>query len=65
MNPIFTWVIAETVARTTPEMLTGQRPEFRHEQVMPKEKFKRGGALPEVRVASPAQRTGEVRVYAA
>lgn len=65
MNPMFTWVIAEAVARTTPEMLTRQCPKCRHKQVVPKEKFKRGGAPRGVRVASPARKSGEVRVYAA
>ena len=34
MNPIFTRVIAEAVARTTLEMLTRQCPKCRHEQVV-------------------------------
>lgn len=40
MNPIFTWIIAETVARTTTEMLTRQCPKCRHKQVVPKEKLR-------------------------
>lgn len=40
MNPIFMWTIAETVARTTLEMLTRWCPQCGREQVMPKEKLK-------------------------
>jgi hypothetical protein len=65
MNHIFTRIIAERVARTTLGTPTGRRPECRHERVVPKEKFKRGGPARDVRAASPAQRSGEVRVYAA
>ena len=40
MNPIFTWIIGETVARTTAEMLTRQCPKCRNKQVVPKEKLR-------------------------
>lgn len=40
MNPIFTWIIAETVAKTTTEMLTRQCPKSRHKQVVPKEELR-------------------------
>jgi hypothetical protein len=40
MNPIFTWIIAETVTRTTIEMLTRQCPKCRRKQVVPKEKLR-------------------------
>ena len=39
MNPIFTWMIAETVARTTLEMLTRWCPKCGRKQVVPKEKL--------------------------
>lgn len=65
MNPMFTWSIAETVARTTMEMLTRQCPKCRHEQVVQKENLREAVTLQEVRRASPAQRAGEVKIYAA
>ena len=40
MNPIFTWIIAETGTRTTTEMLMRHCPKCRHKQVVPKEKLR-------------------------
>lgn len=39
VNPIFTWIIAETTARTTLEMLTRWCPKCGRKQVVPKEKL--------------------------
>ena len=39
MNPIFAWIIAETTARTTLEMLTRWCPKCGRKQVVPKEKL--------------------------
>ncbi len=38
MNPIFTWIIADTVTRTKIEMLTRHCPKCGRKQVVPKEK---------------------------
>jgi endogenous inhibitor of DNA gyrase (YacG/DUF329 family) len=40
MNPIFTWIIADTVARTTVEMLTRKCPKCGRKQVVAKGKIK-------------------------
>lgn len=40
MNPIFAWIIAETVTRTTIEMLTRWCPKCGREQVVPGEKIR-------------------------
>ena len=40
MNPIFMWIIGETVARTTLEMLTRWCPKCGRKQVVPEEKLK-------------------------
>jgi len=40
MNPIFAWVIAETTARTTLDMLTRRCPKCGRRQVVPGEKLK-------------------------
>jgi len=40
MNPIFTWAIAETVVRTTVEMLSRACPKCGRKQVVPKEKIR-------------------------
>ena len=49
MNPIFTWIIAETAARTTVEMLKRVCPKYRRQQIVPKDK---------VREAVPCDRCG-------
>lgn len=40
MNPIFTWVIAETTARTTLKKLSRRCPKCRRRQVVPEEKLR-------------------------
>jgi hypothetical protein len=39
MNPIFTWIIAETTARTTAEKLVRRCPKCGRKQAVPKEKL--------------------------